>query len=55
MAVRDLLAYTVGSAFIIGFIYLILLKAIGGIIIYASIVGIILSTIAGGYMLFDIS
>lgn len=55
MAVRDLLAWTILSAFVIGFIYLILLRMIGSIIIYASIVAIILGTLAGGYMLFDTS
>lgn len=52
MAVRDLLGYTIISAFLIGFIYLILLRMIGSIIIYSSIVAILLGTTGGGYMLF---
>lgn len=54
MAVRDLLGWTILSAFIIGFVYLILLRMIGSIIIYASIVAILLGTAAGGYLLFDV-
>ena len=54
MAVRDLLGWTILSAFIIGFVYLILLRMIGSIIIYASILSILLGTAAGGYLLFDV-
>lgn len=51
MSVRDLLGGTIISAFFIGFIYLIVLKVFGGIIIYASIVAILLGSAAGGLML----
>ena len=55
MATRDLLAWTILTAFLVGFIYLIVLKFLGGIIIWCTIVGIILGIIFGGYMLFTTS
>lgn len=55
MATRDLLAWAILSSFLIGFIYLLVLKFLGGIIIWSTIIGIILGTAFGGYMLFDTS
>lgn len=55
MATRDLLGWAILSSFLIGFIYLVVLRFLGGIIIWASIFGIVLSTIFGGYMLWDTS
>lgn len=39
----------------IGFLYLIVLKLLGGVIIWISILAIFLGTVAGGYMLWDTS
>ena len=55
MATRDLLAWALLSSFLIGFIYLIVLRFVGGCVIWATIVGIILGTALGGYMLWDTS
>ena len=51
----DLLGYTIGSAFIIGFIYMIILRFLSGVIVYASIVAVFLGTAGGGYYLYDVS
>lgn len=55
MATREVLAWAILSSFLIGFIYLIVLRFLGGIIIWCSIIGIVLGTIFGGYMLWDTS
>lgn len=55
MATRDLLGWSILTAFLVGFVYLIVLKFLGGIVIWATIFGIVLGTIFGGYMLFDTS
>lgn len=53
MAVRDLLAWTILSSFLIGFIYLIVLRFLGGIIIWCTIFGLIVATGLGGYLLYS--
>ena len=49
----DLLVYTIFSAFLVGFLYLILLRFVAGIIVYAAIVVIFLGTAYGGYVIYD--
>jgi len=55
MATRDLLAWAILTSFLIGFIYLIVLKFLGGVIIWISIFGMIGGTAVGGFMLWDTS
>ena len=54
-ATADVLLISLASAFLIGFVYMIVLRLCGGPIIYLSIVAMILGTAFGGYMLFDTS
>lgn len=53
MAVKDVLLYTLGTAFLIGFIYMIVLRLCGGPIIYVSILAMIGGTGYGGYLLYE--
>jgi hypothetical protein len=46
---------SLGTAFFIGFVFLLVLRCFGGPMIWASIILLILGTGYGGYMLFDIS
>ena len=55
MATSEPLLIAFGTAFLIGFIYMILLRLVGGLIIYSSILLMILGTAYGGYMLFETS
>ena len=55
LAVGDLLLYTFATAFVIGFIYLIVLRLVGGIIIWCTIIAIIGGSAYGGYMLYNMS
>ena len=53
LAAREILQYTLGTAFLIGFIYLIVLRLLGGPIIYISILAILGGCGYGGYMLYE--
>jgi len=55
MATKTVLAYSLATAFVIGFVYMIVLRLFGGPIIYLSIVGLIASTGSGGWMLYQTS
>uniref|UniRef100_A0A7S3ISV9 Choline transporter-like protein n=1 Tax=Strombidium inclinatum TaxID=197538 RepID=A0A7S3ISV9_9SPIT len=55
VACKDPLLISFGTAFLLGFIYMIVLRIAGGPIIYLSIVGLILGTAYGGYMLYETS
>lgn len=50
-SVGDLLIWTIFTGFLIGFFYLIVLRVIGGLIIYLSILSVIIGTIYGGIAL----
>lgn len=50
MVAKDVLVLSFGTAFIVGFCYMIVLRIAGGPIIYLSILAIILSTAYGGYL-----
>jgi len=50
---KEVLFYSLATAFVVGFIYMIVLRVAGGPIIYLSILMIILSCAGGGYMLFE--
>jgi hypothetical protein len=52
VAAKEVLLYALLTAFLIGFIYLLVLRVLGGPIIYISIVAIIGGCAYGGYMLF---
>ena len=54
-ATSDLLAYTIGTAFLIGFLYMVVLYFLGGFLIWISIVLIIGANLYGGYMLYQTS
>jgi len=51
MAAKKVLAITLGTAFIVGFIYMIVLRVFGGPMIWLSIIGLIGGTIYGGFLL----
>jgi len=55
IATGDLLAWGFLVAFFLGFLYLIVLYLLGGCIIWASIIGIVLGIVFGGYMLYTTS
>lgn len=46
------MTYTIFTAFIIGFLYLLILRLLAGIIVYVTIVLIIAGSIAGGLAVF---
>jgi len=46
---------SLGTAFLIGFVFLLVLRCFGGPMIWAAIILLILGTGYGGYMLFEIS
>jgi hypothetical protein len=46
------LLYGIGSAFVIGFIFLLLLRFLGGPLIWIALLGILAGIGGGGYMLF---
>ena len=52
-ACKDVLLISLGSAFLIGFLYMIVLRLCGGPVIYLSLIGMIVGTAGGGYMLFE--
>jgi len=55
MSVKDVLMYSLGSGFIIGFVYMIVLRCCGGPIIYLSILATIGGSGYGAFMLYQIS
>ena len=55
MNVKEVLYWSFLAAFIIGFVFMIVLRIVGGPIIYLSIIGIILGTAYGGYALYEVS
>ena len=55
IAVQDLLLYSLGSGFLIGFVYMIFLRLCGGPIIYITILLTIITSGAGSFMLYEIS
>ena len=55
MATKEPLLWGLLSGFLIGFVYMIVLRLCGGPIIYASIVAMILGTAYGGWMLYQTS
>lgn len=50
-----MLFISLGTAFLIGFVYLLVLRCFGGPMIWISIVLLILGSAYGGYMLFEIA
>ena len=54
MAAKNILLGALGSAFVLGFIYMILLRFLGKPLIFLSIIAIILGMAYAGYMLYDI-
>jgi len=55
IAVKDLLLISLGTGFLIGFVYMIFLRLCGGPIIYITILLTIVSSGAGSFMLYDMS
>lgn len=55
MACKEPLLWTLLTGFLIGFVYMIVLRLCGGPIVYLSIVGMILGTAYGGYNLYNTS
>lgn len=53
MATTEVLQIGLILAFIIGFVYMFILRFFAGPIVYLSIVGIISGITYGGYMLYD--
>lgn len=51
-ATKDILLITLGTAFLVGFVYMIVLRLCGGPIVYMTLVGLIVGSAGGGYMLF---
>lgn len=55
IACTEPLLFSLGTAFLIGFVYMIVLRLCGGPIIYCSILAMIGGTGYGAYMMYDIS
>lgn len=53
IAAKEILLWSLLTAFLIGFVYLLVLRLLGGPIIYISIVLILGGCAYGGYMLFE--
>jgi len=54
-ATSGLLAWTLLTAFLVGFLYLIVLRLCGGPMVWISIVLLIIGNIYGGFMLYQTS
>lgn len=55
VAAREVLYWALLTAFLIGFVYLVVLRLCGGPIVYATIVAMIIGTAYGGFMLYQTS
>ena len=55
ISAKTLLLWSLLTGFLIGFIYMIVLRLCGGPIVYFSILGMILSTGYGAFMLWQTS
>lgn len=53
MAVRNVLFIGIATSFVLGFVYMILLRLCGGPIVYLSILLLIAASGVGGYMLYS--
>ena len=52
IAAREVLFITILTWFLIGFVYMIVLRLFGGPMIYMSIIALIIGSALGGYMLY---
>lgn len=52
ISARHILLITLLTGFLLGFVYMIVLRLFGGPMIYASIFALLIGSCAGGYMLF---
>ena len=55
VATQELLTYSLATAFLLGFVYMIVLRLCGGPIIYLSILSLIGGTTYGGWLLYTTS
>ena len=53
ISAREVLFITLVTGFLLGFVYMIVLRFFGGPIIYASIFALLIGSVCGGYMLFQ--
>ena len=53
IATKNVLLIALATAFLVGFVYMIVLRIAGGPIIYLSLLALILSSAGGGFMLFQ--
>tara|TARA_B110000285_G_C15108587_1_gene609598 strand:- start:1271 stop:1930 length:660 start_codon:yes stop_codon:yes gene_type:complete len=53
VSAREILAWTLLSGFFIGFVYMIFMRLFGGPLVYFSILGLILGTAYGGWMVYQ--
>jgi choline transporter-like protein 2/4/5 len=53
VSAREILAWALLSGFLIGFVYMIFMRLFGGPLVYFSILGLILGTAYGGFMVYQ--
>lgn len=53
ISAREILMYTLLTGFFIGFVYMIFMRLFGGPLVYFSILGLILGTAYGGWMVYQ--
>jgi hypothetical protein len=53
ISAREVLLITLATGFLLGFVYMIVLRFFGGPMVYLTIFALLVCTICGGYMLFQ--
>lgn len=53
IAAREVLLITLATAFLLGFVYMLVLRLFGGPLIYLSILALFICSLGGGWMLFQ--
>jgi len=53
ISAKEVLLITLATGFVLGFVYMIVLRLFGGPMIYLSIFALLIGSICGGYMLFQ--
>ena len=53
ISAREVLVITLLTGFLLGFVYMIVLRFFGGPMVYLTIFALLVCTICGGYMLFQ--
>jgi len=53
ISAKEVLLITLATGFLLGFVYMIVLRLFGGPMIYLSIFALLIGSVVGGFMLFQ--